>query len=96
MKIDASAVDKGTLYDGGGVVEEGVTVYEALVDTGLDLTVNTSSGTVYVDGIGDVIGSQMSSTSGWTYTVNGEMVSDSADQHKIADGDVIEWTFVKG
>ena len=93
MTVDATDAGKGMLYDGGGTVDKGVTVYEALVDTGLDLKVNSSSGSAYVDGIGDVVASETGSTAGWLFTVNGEVPSVGADQVVIADGDVIAWTF---
>ena len=93
MTVDATEAGKGMLYDGGGTVEQGVTVYEALVDTGLDLKVDSSSGSAYVDGIGDVVASSTGSTAGWLFTVNGKTPSVGADQVKIADGDAIAWTF---
>ncbi|MBQ9002486.1 MAG: DUF4430 domain-containing protein [Eggerthellaceae bacterium] len=96
LKIDASAVDKGVLYDDANTAAEGTTVYDALIATGLDLDVKQNGGMTYVDGIDGVVGSEVSPTSGWMYSINGESPDDSADQHKIADGDTIEWTFFKG
>ena len=93
LKVDATDADKGMLYDGGGTVEKGVTVYEALADTGLDLKVNNSSGTVYVDGISDVVASETGANAGWLFTVNGETPSVGADGVQIADGDEIVWKF---
>ena len=95
LKVDATDADKGMLYDGGGTVEKGVTVYEALVDTGLDLNVNSSSGTVYVDGINGVVASQTGPNAGWLFTVNGETPSVGADALQISDGDEIVWKFYK-
>jgi cytoskeletal protein RodZ len=91
MKIDATEADKGMLYDGGGTVEKGTTVYQALVDTNLPLSVDASSGSAYVYGIGDVVVND--SKAGWMFTVNGEMPSLGADKVEIADGDVIEWKY---
>lgn len=96
LKIDASAVDEGYLFDGSETAAAGTTVYEALIATGLDLEVKSSSGSVYVDGIDGVVGSKVSSTSGWMYAVNGEWPDVGADQCVIKDGDLIEWTFIKG
>lgn len=93
LKVDATQADKGMLYDKDVTAEEGTTVYDALVDTGLDLAVDSSSGSVYVDGIGGVIGSQTSSTAGWLYTVNGEVPMVGADSQKIEEGDQVVWTF---
>lgn len=93
LKVDATDAGKGMLYDGGGTVEKGVTVYEALVDTGLDLSVISSSGSTYVDGIGGVVASETGSNAGWLFTVNGESPNVGADGVTIADGDEIVWTF---
>ena len=93
LKVDATDAGKGMLYDGGGTVEKGVTVYEALVDTGLDLSVMSSSGSTYVDGIGGVVASETGSNAGWPFTVNGESPNVGADGVTIADGDEIVWTF---
>ncbi|MBR0406006.1 MAG: DUF4430 domain-containing protein [Eggerthellaceae bacterium] len=91
MTVDATEAGKGMLYDGGGTVEKGVTVYQALVDTGLDLNVDSSSGSAYVSGIGDIIAND--GKAGWMFTVNGEMPSVGADKLEIADGDAIEWKY---
>ena len=93
LKVDATDADKGMLYDGGGTVEKGVTVYEALVDTGLDLKVSNSSGTAYVDGISGVVASEKDPNAGWLFTVNGETPSVGADAVVINDGDEVIWKF---
>ena len=93
LKVDATDADKGMLYDGGGTVEKGVTVYEALVDTGLDLKVSNSSGTAYVDGISGVVASEKGPNAGWLFTVNGETPSVGADAVVINDGDEVIWKF---
>ena len=95
LKVDASDADKGILHDGGGTVEKGTTVYQALVDTGLDLTVTSSSGSTYIDGINGVVASETGANAGWLFTVNGETPSVGADALEIADGDNIVWTFYK-
>ena len=93
MKIDASDADKGVLYEASSTAKKGATVYEALIDTGLDLTVTTSSGTTYVDGIEGVVASEVGPTAGWLFTVNGESPNVGADAYQIADGDEVVWTF---
>ena len=93
MKIDATDADKGMLYDSAGTVQAGGTVYDALLDTGIDLDVSASSGSTYVDGIGGVVASKISPMAGWLFTVNGETPSVGADGVQIADGDEIVWTF---
>ena len=93
MKIDATDAGEGVLYDGGGRVDvKDFTVYQALVDTGLELTVDSTG---YVDGIGDVIASKTGNMAGWLYTVNGEMAAVGAADYLLSDGDVVVWTFYK-
>ena len=93
MKIDASDADKGVLYEASSTAKKGATVYEALIDTGLDLTVTTSSGTTYIDGIEGIVASEVGPNAGWLFTVNGESPNVGADAYQIADGDEIVWTF---
>ena len=93
MKIDASDADKGVLYEASSTAKKGATVYDALIDTGLDLTVTTSSGTTYIDGIEGIVASEVGPNAGWLFTVNGESPNVGADAYQIADGDEIVWTF---
>lgn len=93
LKVDATEANKGMLYDNVVTTKPGSTVYMALIDTGLKLKVDNSSGGVYVDGIGDVVASATSPNAGWLFTVNGEAPNTDADKVQVADGDVIVWTF---
>ena len=93
LKIDATAADKGMLYDSVVSTKPGTTVYAALIDTGLKLKVDNSSGGVYVDGIDGVVASTTSPNAGWLFTVNGEAPNTDASKVQIANGDVIAWTF---
>ena len=93
LKVDATAANKGMLYDSSVSGKQGTTVYAALIDTGLKLKVNNSSGSVYVDGIDDVVASTTSPNAGWLFTVNGETPNTDAGNVQIANGDVVVWTF---
>ena len=95
MTIAASDADKGVLYEANSTAKKGATVYDALIDTGLDLTITSSSGSTYVDGIEGVVASEVGPNAGWMFTVNGEMPSVGADKVEIADGDSIEWKYYK-
>ena len=79
------------LFDDSGVAAKGATVYQVLVDTGLPLVVDSSSGSAYVTGIGNAIVND--SKAGWLFTVNGEMSSVAADKLEVSDGDEIVWTY---
>lgn len=93
LKVDATEANKGMLYDGELSAKSGTTVYMALVDTGLKLKVNNSSGGVYVDGIEGVVASETSPNAGWLFTVNGETPNTDAGKVQIANDDVIVWSF---
>lgn len=93
LKVDATEANKGMLYDGEVSAKSGTTVYMALVDTGLNLKVNNSSGGVYVDGIEGVVASETSPNAGWLFTVNGETPNTDAGKVQIANDDVIVWSF---
>ncbi len=43
---------------------------------------------------GDLAAGAHGEASGWTYTVNGEMVMDSCDTRTVQAGDQILWTYV--
>lgn len=93
LKVDATEANKGMLYDGELSAKSGTTVYMALVDTGLKLKVNNSSGGVNVDGIEGVVASETSPNAGWLFTVNGETPNTDAGKVQIANDDVIVWSF---
>ena len=93
ITIDASDADKGLLFEGIGTAKKGATVYDVLIDTELDLSVITSSGSTYVDGIADVVASEVGPNAGWLFTVNGESPHVGADAYQISDGDEIVWKF---
>ena len=93
ITIDASDADKGLLFEGIGTAKKGATVYDVLIDTELDLSVITSSGSTYVDGIADVVASEVGPNAGWLFTVNGESPNVGADAYQISDGDEIVWKF---
>ncbi|MFR4757005.1 MAG: DUF4430 domain-containing protein [Evtepia gabavorous] len=44
--------------------------------------------------MGDLAARAHGEASGWTYTVNGEMVMDSCDTRTVQAGDQILWTYV--
>lgn len=95
LKADATDYDAGILYDGDISLNEGASVYDALIESGLDLDVGSMSGSVYIDGISGIVASKVSPISGWLYTVNGKMPSVAADAYTLEDGDEVVWTFYK-
>lgn len=84
---------------GGGVAgpitltfEEGATVYDALASAGWSAQASWGAFGAYVTSINGVAADAQT---GWTYTVNGSMPSTACSSYKLADGDIVVWTFVK-
>lgn len=95
LKVDATDYDKGVLFDEKMTVDEGKTLYDALMESGLELDVSSMSGTVYIDGIDGIVSSKISPNSGWLYEINGEVPSVGVDSYVLEDGDEIVFTFYK-
>lgn len=95
LKVDATEGDMDVIFDSTMPVKEDATVYDALIESGLNLDVGSMSGSVYIDGIGGLVASKTSPLSGWLYAVNGEVPSVGADSYVLKDGDEIVWTFYK-
>ena len=74
-------------------VAAGVTALDALQLVSSDVIVEESSYGPFVSSIG---GLANEGSSGWTYTVNGEYVAESAGTYILADGDVLAWTYYVG
>ena len=94
VTVDSSAADGSVSFDEAVELEEGATVLDAIEATGLDVVVEDSSYGAYVDAIGGLATGDHGSSSGWTYTVNDEMVMDSADTCELADGDTVAWSYM--
>ena len=77
-------------------VTENSTVLEALKTAAeaADCPVTTQGSPAYVTAIGDLAAGAHGEASGWTYTVNGEMVMDSCDTRTVQAEDQILWTYV--
>ena len=75
---------------------DGETVLEVLQKTGLGIaTKNEGTGTSVV-AIEGVANGDKGKTSGWMFTVNGEIPMDYSDNIKVNDGDEIVWEFAEG
>lgn len=84
--------DKENVSEAVGM-PEGSTVLDALEEVDSSIVVSDSQYGPFVEEIGGVANGSRGASSGWTYTVNGEYATDSAGDHKLAEGDVVEWTF---
>lgn len=86
----------GTLFSTPCTVTENSTVLEALKTAAeaAGCPATTQGSPAYVTAIGDLAAGAHGEASGWTYTVNGEMVMDSCDTRTVQAGDQILWTYV--
>ena len=86
----------GTLFSTPCTVTENSTVLEAwkTAAEAAGCPVTTQGSPAYVTAIGDLAAGAHGEASGWTYTVNGEMVMDSCDTRTVQAGDQILWTYV--
>ena len=93
VEIDATA-GGGELTTHAGELDEGATVYDALVATGADVNASDSEYGMYVMGIDGLAGGDFGDMSGWMFEVNGEMAEVGCSQYVLSDGDVVTWTYV--
>lgn len=77
--------------------EEGDTVYDVLLEATakhkIHMEITGSIDSAYVQGINHIYEFNYGELSGWMYYVNGESSSVSCGEHKLSDGDVIEWVY---
>lgn len=76
--------------------EEGSTILEAtqLFCMANDMTISVDDAQGYVTEIGGLTEKDYTETTGWIFTVNGEMPSVGADEITIKENDKILWEFV--
>lgn len=91
-----AADEAGILFSATVSVPEGTTVLGALKQAAQteSLTVETQGAPAYVTAVGGLAAGAHGETSGWTYTINGEMVMESCDVQTVQEGDEILWTYV--
>lgn len=78
------------------VLDEGATVYDALVATGIDVNAWGTSNGLYVGAIGG-LAEKLSDDypeSGWKYAVNGVDGDRSCAKWTLSDGDSVAWRYV--
>ena len=76
-------------------IPEGGTVYDALIETGADVSARKSAYGLYIEGINGRFEFDEGPTSGWVYTVNGERTSSSCDKFEVKAGDEIVWSYTE-
>ena len=90
-------LDGVMLYADGVSLAEGSTAFDGLIAAAkaqqLRVDYMGTSYGMYVSGIGGLYEFDFGSTSGWLYTVNGELPSRSAGVYLLADGDAVEFFY---
>lgn len=107
---DELASDKASVVPENGVMlssssiafDEGATVFDVLKDacsrTGIVLEHSGGlfGGACYVEGLNGLREFDCGPQSGWTFTVNGVRVNHSSSDHRLANGDVVVWSYSCG
>ena len=88
--------EDGTLFSASVSVAEGATILDALEDAArqANAAVVTEGSPAYVTTIGGLAAGAHGDMSGWTYTVDGEMIMESCDVQTVQEGDEILWAYV--
>lgn len=77
----------------------GDSVYSILLDASkqyrLQIENNGTEDRAYIAAIEHIYEFEYGDLSGWTYRVNGEDASVGCSEHKLSDGDVIEWIYTR-
>lgn len=97
LQNDGITLDQdGVLLSSTVSVGEGETILGALEQAAEEkaLTIETQGTPAYVTAIGGLAAGDHGDMSGWTYTVNGEMVMESCDVQTVQAGDEILWSYV--
>ena len=76
-------------------IAEGGSVYDALQESGADVSARNTGYGLYIEGINSRFEFDEGPTSGWVYTVNGERTSSSCDKYEVKEGDEIVWTYTE-
>lgn len=94
VTIDSSAAGSPVSLSTTLTFEQGATVYDALVGTGVAVGASQTAYGVYVSSIGGLAEKQYGPNSGWTYYVNGAFVNTACSGCVLSDGDSVLWTYV--
>ncbi|MCL2047112.1 MAG: DUF4430 domain-containing protein [Defluviitaleaceae bacterium] len=88
--VTISELNGITFFSGAVEVTSGASIYDALLETGLDI--GARGGYVYsIDGLAEF---DKGPTSGWEYRVNSHSPQAAADSIRLQDGDDVEWLYI--
>lgn len=93
--VDSSAADGSVSGSGTYTLEAGATPFDALKALTSSIEYSTSGMGVYVEAIGGLRenDSRFSGTTGWKYSVNGEVIMQSCSSYALHDGDTVVWYY---
>ena len=77
-------------------ITEGDSIYDILMKTGLAVSAEDTGNGLSIEAIEGVANGDKGKTSGWMFSVNGEMPMDYCDRIEVNDGDEIVWEFAEG
>ena len=93
VTVDGSAA-KGPSFTVNLQVQEGTSVYDALLASGAGVNARSTSFGMYVVAINGLAERDHGPQSGWVYSVNGVQPNYTSDAYVLHDGDSVVWTYV--
>ena len=93
VTVDGSAA-KGPSFTVNLQVQEGATVYDALLASGAGVNARSTSFGMYVAAINGLAERDHGPQGGWVYSVNGVQPNYTSDAYVLHDGDSVVWTYV--
>lgn len=95
ISVSSSAVGGSVSYSGSLLLKNARTPYEALSATGLSINARSSQFGIYVAAIGGLAEKEHGASSGWMYSVNGQIPMQSASSFALKAGDRVSWFYVR-
>ena len=93
ITIDGSAA-RSSAFTVNLQVQEGTSVYDALLASGAGVNARSTSFGMYVAAINGLAERDHGPQSGWVYSVNGVQPNYTSDAYELHDGDSVVWTYV--
>lgn len=93
VTVDGSAA-KGSSFTVNLQVQEGTSVYDALLASGAGVNARSTSFGMYVAAINGLAERDHGPQSGWVYSVNGVQPNYTSDAYVLHDGDSVVWMYV--
>ena len=75
-------------------LEQGASVYDALIASGANVNARNTGYGVYVAAINGVAERDFGAQSGWMYAVNGVYPNTACSNYVLSDGETISWVYV--